>query len=93
VPLIESGTTGFNGQVQVITKVRCIHTLTLEGETRTNDYRGKPNATTATPKLHQKPSPSAPFVPRHHNPSIASCGQRAICCRKVLLVTPLEPLC
>lgn len=31
VPLIESGTTGFNGQVQVIKKVCCIYTLALNG--------------------------------------------------------------
>lgn len=30
VPLIESGTTGFNGQVQVIKKVCCIYTLALD---------------------------------------------------------------
>lgn len=29
VPLVESGTTGFNGQVQVIRKVRIVHYLSF----------------------------------------------------------------
>lgn len=92
VPLIESGTTGFNGQVQVIKKVRSLETLMVHDKICTNDHRGKLNATTATQKLHLKPSPFAPFVPRHHNPSIASYGQRAISCRKIFSTFSLEAM-
>lgn len=91
VPLIESGTTGFNGQVQVIKQVRSVYTPALSGETRTNDIREKPSVTTATPKPHQNPSLFAPFGPRRHSPSIASYGQRVISCRKIPL-TETHPI-
>lgn len=94
VPLIESGTTGFNGQVQVIQKVRSVYTPALSDRIRPNDIREKLNATTVTPKPHPKPSLSALFVLHRHSPFIASSGQRAISCRKITLgISPMGFAC
>ena len=53
VPLIESGTTGFNGQVQVIIKVRKAGTVSNNLADRA---RAKPNAMIATRKRCQRVS-------------------------------------
>lgn len=63
VALIESGTTGFNGQVQVIKKVGnalrwCISIAILENTQLTYD-RDKRNATTATKNRYRNHSRSA----------------------------------
>lgn len=67
VPLIESGTTGFNGQVQVIKKVNISWKSIIGVELLTIVGRLKPSVTIALPKIHPSPSPSARFeVPRHN---------------------------
>ncbi|MCJ1433454.1 E1 ubiquitin-activating protein uba2 [Xylographa pallens] len=53
VPLVESGTTGFNGQVQIIKKV--LH-ASRNMERRTKMSRAKPNATTAMKRKYRRAS-------------------------------------
>ncbi|KAL8831600.1 MAG: hypothetical protein Q9191_000780 [Dirinaria sp. TL-2023a] len=65
VPLIESGTTGFNGQVQVIKKVA-------------QELAGEPNAMTATPRRFRRPFLSARYEAHQANRFTALYGQRAI---------------
>lgn len=63
VPLIESGTTGFNGQVQVIKKVgRLVVGYPASILAQPDSfYRAKPSATTApVHEKHPNPSLSAP---------------------------------
>jgi molybdopterin/thiamine biosynthesis adenylyltransferase len=71
VPLVESGTTGFNGQVQVIKKVRPTAWSYRELWKLIANSRAKPNATTALPKTHRNRSPSARSEAHHRNPSTA----------------------
>lgn len=54
VPLIESGTTGFNGQVQVIKKVFIVR---LSKASEVDFCRTKRNATTVTQRRHPKVFP------------------------------------
>jgi molybdopterin/thiamine biosynthesis adenylyltransferase len=59
VPLVESGTTGFNGQVQVIKKVRQ-HVRTPSKVRFINvPFRTSQSATIAIPRRLQRPFPSA----------------------------------
>jgi molybdopterin/thiamine biosynthesis adenylyltransferase len=71
VPLIESGTTGFNGQVQVIKKVRHVISRNNWRRRADCDTRERRNATTARPKSHPSPSPCVPSEARPRNLSTA----------------------
>lgn len=80
VPLVESGTTGFNGQVQVIEKVsstcgrkRC-YSLELA---LTDLSRAKRNVTTAMRSPSQNRSPCVRSAATRHSQSIALRGRRA----------------
>jgi hypothetical protein len=80
VPLIESGTTGFNGQVQVIKKVRWICRASQSSNLSSpiaNLQRGKRNVTTATRKQLPSPFLSAQSAAIRPNQSTASLGPRA----------------
>ena len=59
VALIESGTTGFNGQVQPIIKVSLAIFEVLQGHQEAHLFRAKPNATTAVRKRCPRASLSA----------------------------------
>ena len=58
VPLIESGTTGFNGQVQVIKKV--LLAGIFQCWVMTYKDRASPSVTIATRKRRPRPFPSVP---------------------------------
>jgi len=88
VPLIESGTTGFQGQVQPIVRVitpkrapplfpsRFTYYLCVHfRRLTTSDSRARQNATTVTPKKSPNPSLSAQSAPLPRNQSIVSSGQ------------------
>ena len=76
VPLIESGTTGFNGQVQIIKKVRCAQRgLLLDFAESTREKR---NAMIVMRSRCLRAFPSAPSAARQASPYIVSYGQRAI---------------
>lgn len=70
VPLVESGTTGFNGQVQVIEKVGIIKRSWM-GDNELTAIREKPSAMTVCRKTHPNHSPYAQFEARPPNPFIA----------------------
>ncbi|KAI9843529.1 MAG: E1 ubiquitin-activating protein uba2 [Sclerophora amabilis] len=74
VPLIESGTTGFNGQVQVIVKVRQVP---KETRIMLNVLRENRNVTIVTSRKLQKAFPSAPFGVLRANQSIVLSGRKA----------------
>ncbi|MCJ1462862.1 E1 ubiquitin-activating protein uba2 [Pseudocyphellaria aurata] len=82
VPLIESGTTGFNGQVQVIKKVmlagilQCWMVAYLDREL--------PSVTIATRKRRLRPFPSAPSGVLQVSRYTASFGPKATCLRTSL---------
>ena len=59
VALIESGTTGFNGQVQPIIKVSRAENETSQWHQEADSFRAKPNATTAVRKRCPRASLSA----------------------------------
>lgn len=64
VPLIESGTTGFNGQVQVIKKVRWFMDRLQLSELIGVGYRESLSATTVYRSLYQRASLCVPFEAR-----------------------------
>lgn len=82
VPLIESGTTGFNGQVQIIRKVSTV-VIELLGRKFTIS-RGGRNATIAIRRRFPRAFLSARYEVHQVNRSTASCGQRVISSRMVL---------
>lgn len=84
VVLIESGTTGFNGQVQVIKRVLV---STSDLATQAYSQRVKPSATIAIPKKLQKPFRFAPSEAPLVRPFIALSGPKAIFLRTFI------PLC
>ena len=75
VPLIESGTTGFNGQVQVIKKVNVLRTMTCSN--KAHRRRAKRNATTVIPKRPQRLSLFVRFEVLPVNPYTVLFGQKA----------------
>ncbi len=89
VPLIESGTTGFNGQVQVIKRVSTRWRSEEKGVgVLMSMGRDKRNATTVMSSKPPRASRSAPFARRPVSPSTASSGPRVISSRKhVMLVS------
>lgn len=68
IPLIESGTTGFNGQVQVIEKVGDAIQAAKQGA---NKSRERLSAMIATQSQLLHRIPCARFEPHRHNPFIA----------------------
>jgi len=80
VPLIESGTTGFNGQVQVIKKVSVMRCDARRGECAVwlIPYRAKLSATTAIPRKSRSRSLSVPSGVHLANRFTALSGLRAI---------------
>ena len=76
IPLVESGTAGYLGQVQPLLKVRDLDLST--GIDIDLPNRTWLNASIAFQNLRQKRSLSAQFVPRQANLFIASSGVRAI---------------
>ena len=89
VPLIESGTTGFNGQVQVIIKV--IRPTFVSKTLELTVYRVKLNATIATPKKSPKVSPSAPSAALPVSRSTVSSGQKATSSLRYLASAKMTP--
>lgn len=80
VPLVESGTTGFNGQVQVIEKVSRVFAVAGEEKPRLMDlhsHRESQNATNVTRSRFPNHFLSAQSGPLRVNRSTALCGQRA----------------
>lgn len=80
VPLIESGTTGFDGQVQIIKKV-ILDKFHPQKEGMADNDRAKPNATIATPKRHLKHFLFVLSGAHLVNLYIASSGRRVTCLR------------
>lgn len=80
VPLIESGTTGFNGQVQVIKKVSPYSPFLPH--IFTNYHRITPSATTVIQRKYPRPFQCAPSGARRANPFIALSGLRVTCSRE-----------
>lgn len=76
IPLVESGTAGYLGQVQPILKVKC--TARIRPTPTLIVFRTKPNASTACRNQRLRPSPSVLFAPLLVNPSTASCGVKPI---------------
>lgn len=81
VPLIESGTTGFNGQVQIIQKVG-FENMTYHNEAYY--HREKRNAMIVPLKRHQRPFLFVPSEAHQAYPYIVSYGQKAIFSLKYL---------
>lgn len=79
VPLIESGTTGFNGQVQVIKKVGIMRCDAMRGDCAVwlIIYRAKLNATIAIPRKSRSRSPSVLSGAHPVSRSTALSGLRA----------------
>jgi len=84
VPLIESGTTGFDGQVQVIKQVSLGSPPQVSVAMLIPD-REKPNATTARTKQFPRASRCVLFEAHLVNPFIALFGPRAIFLRSLPL--------
>jgi tRNA A37 threonylcarbamoyladenosine dehydratase len=80
VPLIESGTTGYNGQVQVIKKVR---RSVLVRRAALMASRARQDAMTVMKRRFLRASQSARYAVHPANQYIALSGPRAISCRMI----------
>lgn len=80
VPLIESGTMGYNGQVQVIKKVR---RSVLVRRAALMASRARQDAMTVMKRKFPRASQSAPYAAHQANQYIALSGPRAISYRMI----------
>jgi molybdopterin/thiamine biosynthesis adenylyltransferase len=83
IPLVESGTAGYNGQVSVIHRVRnAFRRVSSAKLTGSAVSRDKLLATTARPCLPQRRTPSARSEAHHRCQFTALSGQKTTCLRE-----------